>query len=319
MSSSFFHVFDNDIAKVTVSAATKSALRGNCLEMTMFSVGGGEAILLRRGKQVVLVDGGAGDEEENVPLGNFLADYLARPSNKFKLVALVASHPHTDHLNANLPLLNKGGASILTPGARYYDNGEEYPTKLKTGLLPHLNSPSSGLTRITVTKTGKDFTLGADVNISMFVNGDDKPKPPYKSIFMSVKFGQASFLFTGDAYIAYENVLRQSDHKSELAAHVLKITHHGSKYGTGAKFVQDVNPRIAVASTGEETDHTLKQDVIDNLRKNNPHCEIRDTFKDKGDIIIRTDGKSRTIGGNNGVLYEIKTVVPGRYKHNGNS
>ena len=67
MTSSFFHVFDNDIQKVTVSAAVKSALRAHCLELMAFSVGGGEAIFLRRKKQVILIDGGAGSGEENAP------------------------------------------------------------------------------------------------------------------------------------------------------------------------------------------------------------------------------------------------------------
>ena len=316
MSSSFFHVFGNDIKKVTVSAPAKAALRANCLEMMAFSVGSGEAIFLRRNKRVILIDGGAGDDAENVPLGNFLAGYLT--DNQLKLAAFIATHPHTDHLNAIVPLLHKGGTQLLAPGATYYDNGEEYPGKLQATLVPHLKSLSSGLTRVHVTQAGTSFTLGTDVKINLFVNGREKPHPPYKSIFMAVKFGQASFLFTGDAYIAYENELLPSDHKDDLPAHVLKITHHGSKYGTGTAFVQLVNPRIAVASTSAETDHTLKQEVKDRLTDNRK-CEIRDTFIAGGDVILRADGKSRKIGGNDGVLYEVQTVVPGRYQHTGNS
>ena len=311
MNSLFFHVFDNDIQKVTVSAATKSTLRAHSLEMTAFSVGSGEAILLRRNQQVILIDGGAGGDAENLPLGNFLAGYLA--GQKLKLAAFIATHPHTDHLNAIVPLLLTGGTQLLAPGATYYDNGEAYPNKLLATLVPLLNSPSTGLTRVSVTQAGTSFTLGSDVKIKLFVNGRDKPHPPYKSIFMSVKFGQASFLFTGDSYIAYENDLVQSGHKDDLPAHVLKITHHGSKYGTGAALVQQVNPRIAVASTGAETDHTLKQEVRDRLTTNRK-CEIFDTFTAGGDVIVRTDGKSRKIGGNNGVLYEVQTVVPSLYQ-----
>ena len=310
MSSSFFHVFDNDIKSVTVSAATKSSLRAHCLELMAFSVGAGEAILLRRNKQVILIDGGAGDSSENLPLGNFLADYLA--GQQLKLAAFIATHPHTDHLNAIVPLLLKNGTQSLVPGATYYDNGEAYPNKLLTTLVPILNSPSSGLTRVSVIQAGTNFTLGTDVKCSLFVNGANKPQPPYKSIYMAAKFGQASFLFTGDSYIAYENDLVQSVHKNDLPSHVLKITHHGSKYGTSANLVQQVNPRIAVASTAGETDHTLKQEVRDRLTTNR-QCEIFDTFTSGGDVIVRTDGKSRKIGGNTGVLYEVQTVVPSLY------
>ena len=318
MSSTFFHLPGSDIKKVTVSAATRNALRAQCLEMTVFSVGSGEAIFLRRNKQVILVDGGAEGSAENVTLGNFLVDYLTK--NQLKLAAFIATHPHTDHLNAIVPLLHNRGTQLLEPGATYYENGEDYPEALQSTLVPLLNSPSSGLTRARVTQAGTSFTFATDVNIKLFVNGADKPHPPYKSIYMAVKFGQASFLFTGDSYIAYENDLLQSAHKADLPADVLKITHHGSKYGTGAKFAEQVNPRIAVASTSVKTDHTLKQEVKDHLTDNgNRKCEIRDTFTERGDIVVRTDGKSRKIGSNEGVLYEVQSVVPGRYKPAGNS
>lgn len=316
MSISFFHVFDNDIQKVTVSAAAKKALRSQSqsLEMTTFSVGSGEAILLRRKQQVLLIDGGAGDEDENLDLGNFLANHLA--SEQLQLAAFIATHPHVDHLNAILPFLHRTGTSLLTPGATYYDNGENYDNSLKDTLIPHLKSASSGLIWKHVTQAGMNFTLGTDVQIKLFVNGPDKPKPPYKSIYMAVKFGDARFLFTGDSYIAYENVLLQSSHKTDLPAHVLKITHHGSKYGTGANFVTAVNPRIAVASCSKKKDHTLKPEVKQRLTKNR-RCEVRDTNTEGGDVIVRTDGKSRTLGGNTGVLYEIQTTTPGAFPHPG--
>ena len=315
MTSSFYHVFDNDIQKVTVSTAIKNALRAQCLELMAFSVGSGEAIFLRRNKQVILVDGGAGGGEENVPLGDFLAGHLT--DNQLKLKAFIATHPHTDHLNAIVPLLHKSGTQLLAPGATYYDNGEDYPAMLKKTLVPLLNSPSRRLACVSVTQAGTSFTLTPDVKIKLFVNGPDKPHPRYKSIYMAVKFGQASFLFTGDSYIAYENDLIQSAHQNDLPAHVLKITHHGSKYGTGANFAGKVNPRIAVASTAAETDHTLKQEVRDRLTANR-QCEIRDTFIAGGDVVVRTDGKLRTIGGNAGVLYEIGVIKPSSYKQNGN-
>ena len=316
MKSSFFHLFGNDIKKVTVSSATKSALRKHCLEVMVLSVGSGEAILLRRDQEVILIDGGAGEAPENMALGEFLAGYLK--DEKVKLVAFVATHPHTDHLNAIVPLLLKSGTQLLAQGATYYDNGEDYPTKLQASLVPLLNSPSNGLTRVRVTQAGTTLKLGTDVKARLFVNGREKPQPVYKSIFMAVKFGQASFLFTGDAYIPYENDLLQSDHKDDLPAHVLKITHHGSKYGTGATFVKQVNPRIAVASTSAKTDHTVKQEVIDNLTHNRK-CEMLDTFTAGGDIVVRTDGKSRKIGGHDGVLYEVAVRKPGLYQPTGNS
>lgn len=324
MSSTFLFVANNDISRKAVSASVKKALRSDALEMVMFSVGNGEAIILKRKGEAILIDGGENDHLEEKPeLGEFLFNYLTNTKKKLTLRAFVASHPHLDHLNAIAPLLKLDTKKFLAqnPKAQFFENGEEYGKDLQKSLVPQLEAVESQLTRVKVTETGKSLLLGPDVACRLFINGPTTKN--YRSIFMTVKFGEASFLFTGDSYKSYEKKLARSTDGKALPSDVLKITHHGSSDGTGVDLVKCVQPLIAVASTGTDDGHRLETDVKDRLlgrKKVNGElvpatrkCEIRDTHSEGGDVIVRTDGKKRTIEGIKGVLYEIEVVKPGRY------
>ena len=82
------------------TASVLSEFRVQALEMTTFNVGKGEAILLRLGGDAILVDGGAEVKKRNVALGRALRGYLV--DRGIRLMAILASHPHVDHLNAIL-------------------------------------------------------------------------------------------------------------------------------------------------------------------------------------------------------------------------
>ena len=80
------------------AASILQEFREQALEMTTFNVGEGEAILLRVGKDAILVDGGAVVKKRNVALGKAPRGYLV--DRGIRLMAILASHPHVDHLNA---------------------------------------------------------------------------------------------------------------------------------------------------------------------------------------------------------------------------
>ena len=205
MASTVFQVHAAGVREVSVAASTLAALRADALEMIVFSVGNGEAILLRRKQHGILVDGGAELKPENADLGRALAGWLHE--HHVKLRALVASHPHTDHLNAVATMLDEGGSKILAGGAEFYDNGEEYPSGLTKTLLETLDQKKSTIDRVRMDGSDRRLKLGSDVRLLLFTDGRSKPKPVYKSIWMAVRFRAARFLFTGDSYEDYESEL----------------------------------------------------------------------------------------------------------------
>ena len=106
--------------------------------------------------------------------------------------------------------------------------------------------------------SGAQFALSNDVRIALFVDGRWRPRPAYRSVFMSLDYRHARFLLTGDAYHAYENSLLNSLAAAYLRCDVLKITHHGSEHGTSKDFADWASPRISVASAHDDKGHRLE-------------------------------------------------------------
>jgi competence protein ComEC len=313
ISSKFFLVSPGRIRKLAKPASRLvEEMRADALEMTVFNVGAGEAIILRRRNRAILVDGGAVVKRKNVELGKALKKYIE--AERLKLRGIVASHPHVDHLNALSTLLTEGGPQILADGATYFDNGESMGLWLSETLKGTLKRLRGVLKVVHVGTAGTQLTLSQDVKINMFTDGSWRPKPVYKSIFMSLAFRETRFLLTGDAYVKYEKGLLNSFNARHLHTDVLKITHHGSEHGTGEDFVNWCTPRISVASTHDDPGHRLEQVVLDKL---NPLGQVYDTLNTGGDIVVRTDGVWRTMVRRAGILYEVQTVKPGRLTHHG--
>ena len=291
------------------SGARLGAFRATALTMRTFNVGDGEAILLSRGAEGVLFDGGAGRKKVNEPLARALAAYLAQ--EKIRLRALVATHPHLDHLNALSALLAVDDPPSLAADTVLYHNGEAMGRYLSETLGARMNALSrSGRLAVEPVTTGMEGRGLAGVEMYHFVDGRSKPGPEYKSISTLAWYGSASFLFTGDAYAEYEADLLASPVGGLLRADVLKVTHHGSEHGTSQPFVDAVLPRISVASTAADAGHRLENVIKARLEKVG---EVFDTFGRGGDVIVSTDGKASTRRTGTGVLYEVRVETPGWY------
>jgi competence protein ComEC len=92
------------------SIARRIAFEASPLEVRMFNVGEGEAILLvLPDGRAWLIDGGTSNSlTTNAKLGQLLIDYLR--SRSLRLEACVASHPHADHVGALATILGGGSA-----------------------------------------------------------------------------------------------------------------------------------------------------------------------------------------------------------------
>ena len=280
--------------------------RQQALEMTTFNVGEGEAILLRVGNGAILVDGGAMVKKRNAALGQALRAYLV--DRGIKLMAILASHPHVDHLNALESLLAGDASAVLAPGAVYYHNGETLGSWLSDTLLARLNALGPDVIEQVAVGGVAQFPGPGGATLVMFTDGRWKPRPAYKSIVASVRYRDARILLTGDIYFKYEDTLVSGPATApHLVADVLKITHHGSEHGTGTNFLEQVDPIISVASTAGDAGHRLERVVKSRLR---PFGAVFDTFGLGRHIIVRTDGLQRHLGSVQGVLFEVELSLP---------
>jgi beta-lactamase superfamily II metal-dependent hydrolase len=98
-------------------------------------------------------------------------------------------------------------------------------------------------------------------------------------------------IFQGDAQTEAEKNL-YSMFKTQLAANILKVGHHGSCNATGTSLLQAIAPSYALISSGGPNDPNMfghpHCQTIDKLRSAGVHYYRTDT---NGDITITTDGR----------------------------
>src|SRR6266508_1134929 len=304
MSTEFLKITESKATTAHPNATRRTKFTNSHLEVRMFNVGDGEAILIAfPNRRAWLIDGGTGvGTAHNHTLGQQLAAHLQQ--RNLTLEALVPSHPHKDHVGAVAPLL-RAVPPLADPLTIYrsadgtWDADTAWLADLRQALPAQVNT-------VALSDAHREVTVSDGVEAHFFAGSGDGA---YTSIFLQLRFHQARLLFTGDAHCAYERDLLQRFGDDDFRADVLKVTHHGSSSGTAQRVVNAVKPAIAIASTQSDGGHRLEADTLQRLRNNGPQRRIFETLID-GDIILRTDGEA--FGG--GVLYQVELVAPGLFE-----
>lgn len=280
------------------TAGQEAQFKKDTFSLAMLSVGAGEAIFLEAGGKAALVDGGATNALKNATLAAGLRSWLEARNLKLKL--FIASHPHVDHLNALPPLLRVLPKSRFAPGATFRDNGQ-----LISGFAKALIAQVQKLKYLKrlVPSPPRTVALGPRTRVKLFMGDGTTHGPAYQSVFALVQHGEARFLLTGDSYEDYEKKLIAA-HPDWLAAHVLKITHHGSKGGTSAAFLSAVNPALGVASTARKPSGQIdpSHNIDDETRKRLRDAGV-EVFQTAiaGTIVVTTDGVRQA----KGILFQV--------------
>lgn len=233
-------------------------------------VGQGDSIFIELpNDETMLID--AGENYNGEGILNYIED-----SGYSKIDYLVATHPHADHI---------GSMGYIV---RNFDIGSVYMPKVSANTKTYENLLESISNKGLKVKTGKsgvnivqtdDFS--ADIIAPIKVDESDLNN---NSIIIKLVYGDASFLFTGDA--EKEELSRVN---ADLSADVLKVGHHGSRTSTTGDFLSRVSPQIAVISCGKDNDYGHPHDSTLELLEDFD-CEVYRTDKDKT-VIIETDGE----------------------------
>lgn len=247
-------------------------------ELHVIDVGQGDAIALRTdGGNWILFDAGRswqrGDAGRSV-----IVPYVRRRGGK--VVALVLSHPHSDHVG--------GAASVirwLTP-SEVWDPAYVSPTRSYADALRTIARHNVAWQRV-----DPGDSLVADGVVVRFLAPDSAwaaqlADPNEASAVALVRYGRVRFLLTGDAESAEEDWLLR--HGASVNADVLKVAHHGSSTSSGEAFLAAVSPRLALISVGAENAYRHpSQSVLDRLaRRRIPTLR---TDRD-GSVVVRTNG-----------------------------
>jgi beta-lactamase superfamily II metal-dependent hydrolase len=313
---------------------------GKEMQVHVLDVGQGDSILIisPEGK-VVLVD--AGDQTK----GKVVVEALKR-YNVQQIDYLIATHAHPDHIGGmddvlnNMKVLTVLHNDVPPPGAETTETAAnsnaagKQGTKGKTVKAPAPKKQGK-TTELPTVKAYNEFKNTVAQSGAQFrkVEPDEKidlgggafltvlaPQPPLftreqiakgggnelnaNSIVMRLDYGDFSMLLAGDAEAQTEERLMNKD--LNLAATILKVAHHGSKYATTESFVKRVKPDAAIISTGEfnRYGHPAPT-VLEHLKAAGVNKLYRTDLQ--GEISIITTGRIK-----DGKLYEIKAAKEAR-------
>lgn len=234
------------------------------LKVVFLDVGQGDAILIEQGGNQILIDGGPSGQALMEKLGKYI------PFWDREIEMVIATHPDQDHIEGLVSAMQNYKVDSIMETAAQSDS--QVYKKLEETISQKNIQKIKGQAGMKIKLA--DTELDVLGPLGEIPQGVPKETNPY-SIVTKLAFGKNSFLFTGDMTSDIEAQLIQN--KIDLAAHVLKIGHHGSKYSTSSEFLDAVHPQDAILSVGK------------NNRFGHPAPETLERLKNHKLNILRTD------------------------------
>jgi len=251
----------------------------NNLHVSFLDVGQGDAILIQKGNQQVLIDGGPSPQAIGLELGRKM------PFWDRTIELMILTHPSADHITGLVEVLN-----------RYQVKQVLYPdVAFDSGIYDEwLRLVEEKKTKSTLAQVGQQIDLGNEVSIEVL----NPQSPPLTSTdsdvdnnaaILHLSMGEVSFLLTAD--MMWEAELELIMQRANLKRTVLKVGHHGSDTSTTTEFLAVVNPQLAVISVGADNEFGHPRDeVLSRLEDRLGTENIYRTDED-GTVEFITDGE----------------------------
>jgi len=261
---------------VSVAAAT---MPDDNLHISFLDVGQGDAILLQKGNQQVLVDGGPSPQAISLGLGSKM------PFWDRTIDLVILTHPSADHVTGLVEVLQRYQVKqVLYPDLDF--ESDIYGEWLRVIEEKDIER--------TLAQAGQQIDLGEGVVIKVL----NPPIPPLtgtesdidnNGMVLNISLGEVSFLLTAD--IMEEAEWELIAQRVDLRSIVLKVAHHGSDTSTSPEFLAVVDPQLAVISVGEDNPYGHPTDeVIERLEEKLGAENIYRT-DEQGTIEFITDGE----------------------------
>ncbi len=245
------------------------------LRVTFLDVGHGNATLVEfPGGRRMLVDGG-GSFDGRFDFGRHVVAPFLWKMRINRIDTVILTHPHPDHLNGLLFILDHFDVREL------WTNGERSDDPIFKCFMN-----TAGAKKI-ITKTvnaRSELCLENGVSLEILnppglISGRrpllSDPESNNSSLVLKLSFREHGILLGGD--IAAEAEARLVQSGADLRSDVLLVPHHGLRRSCGTPFLRRVNPAYAVISARETPF----------LRA--PHPEVLERLERAGATVYRTD------------------------------
>ena len=257
-------------------------------ELIFCDVGQGDCLLVRSrdGKNILLDTGGS----IRIDVGRKIVLPFLLKNGVKHLDLVVISHFDKDHV---------GGLASLEKNIKI-DKVAIYEANY---VVPQLVKKKTGVdkSKYLYLAAGDEYRLSKNLKINIYFPFREKleyyksTRPNIKdenliSLVTKVTIKNISVLMTGDLDFSTEQKLVDGNKASDLKCDILKVSHHGSRYGSSEKLLDVVKPELAVIQVGKNRYGHPSEEAIDRLEKTGARIYRNDKNGAIG-IIISKNGK----------------------------
>ncbi|MCR5151063.1 MAG: MBL fold metallo-hydrolase [Clostridiales bacterium] len=249
------------------------------LTVSFLDVGQGDCAFIQSGGETMMIDTG---ENSAFPVVEDFAD-----SNNIDCIDyIIATHFDSDHTGALKRIVESYEVKNL-----FVSNA--YSSFNSSAFTDCVNTAKKNATKV-VTLSGEGSISFGNAVVNTFAPSYETENENDLSIIAKVVFKDTSFLFTGDAEKAEENLLIKNGF--DLKSDVLKVAHHGSDTSSSQPFLKAVSPQFFVISVGENNDY------------GHPNEKCLDRLYEFTDRIYRTDicGTVTAVSDGAAITFSIK-------------
>lgn len=204
-----------------------------------------------------------------------------------KIDFVVFTHYHDDHMGGAAKLLKAFDVEkIYLPKM----SEEDTPTtKYYTEFLEVAVEQGKTLSR---GKSGVSIIKKDGLNIELFAPvSDSYSNLNNYSIGLKLTYYQNSFLFFGDGEALAEKEVLKSGF--DISADVYKVSHHGSNTSSSEEFLDEMQPKYAVISCGEDNSYGHPDsEILHALQERNVEIHRTDL---EGSVTFACDGTNYTV------------------------
>ena len=245
---------------------------------------GDSTLIITENKKNILIDGGGNVTNKNYDIGeNILLPYLL-DRGITKIDYLFVSHFDFDHVGGLYEIIDKLNVDniIIPKNKNISEEEKEFTKKAKEKHIKIYRLCQND--KIYIDKNTKiDILSPLNEEIEEnYINNN--------CLVFKFTYNNFSMLFTGDIEEIAEKEILKNVSKNILKSDILKIPHHGSKTSSTDKFLECVNPKIALIGVGKNNFGHPSEEVIERLKSKNIKVYRTDL---NGEIEIRVNNKNR--------------------------